>query len=294
MKINITIIASFIVFICYTMPVLGQNDIINNSDSLKSDDLYFGQKPPGKKAEMFAPDALTIEPHESPIILRDELTLILGAMEEGIVFYGMMDGNLSIIENPLGFDIPDICNGIAVSPSGNRIYIRDWNNGNGYFYSIDKKENGWTPPKSLGKEVNSIDTHWQFTVAMNENLYFLSREQGIVVSVYDGDSHLKPVPLMLEDDNILKGGTPYISPDESYIIFGMSNDLHISYNLGDGKWTMPRNLGPNVNSDQLDLCPRISPNGKYLFFISRRNGPDFVTYWADASFIKELRPQGSK
>jgi len=35
----------------------------------------------------------------------------------------------------------------------------------------------------------------------------------------------------------------------------------------------------------------ISPNGKYLFFVSRRNGPDFVTCWADASFIEKLNPK---
>ena len=35
------------------------------------------------------------------------------------------------------------------------------------------------------------------------------------------------------------------------------------------------------------LNPRVTPNGKYFFFSGRCG----VTYWADASFIEELRPE---
>ena len=263
----------------------------NKEERSGSTETYFGQKPPGTKAEVFAPDMLTIEPHDSPVIMQDESLMIIGSMEEGILFYEMTNGTLSLTPNPLGFDIPTICQGVAVSPSKNRFYIRDWNDGDAYFYFIDKTANGWTSPKSLGDDVNSIDTHWQFTVAANENLYFLSRGQGIVVSVSDGDAHLKPVPLKLEDGSDLQGGTPYISPDESYLLFCANDDLMIGYRLSNGKWTTPRNLGPDINSTQLDICPRVSPNGKYLFFISRRSGADFITCWADASFIEDLRPK---
>jgi len=74
----------------------------------------------------------------------------------------------------------------------------------------------------------------------------------------------------------------------------MDEDLHISYNLRNGKWTTPQNLGTYINSDYLELCPRISPNGKYLFFITRRIGQDFITYWADAGFIEDLKPKELK
>ncbi|MFH2048991.1 MAG: hypothetical protein ABIJ12_06065 [bacterium] len=250
---------------------------------------YFGQKPPGEKAEVFAPNILTIEPHDAPVILKDEELFIIGTMAEGIIFYKMSKGKLLKTNNPFGFDIPTICQGITVSPSKNRLYIRDWNNGKPFFYSIDKKDSGWTSPKSLGEDVNSIDTHWQFTVSNNENLYFFSRGVGIVVSVFDGNTYLKPLPVKLEDNSILEAETPYISPDESYLIFCKDDDLQISYKLNNGKWTIPQNLGTDINSDRLDICPQISPNGKYLFFVSKRTGPDFVTYWVNTSFIEKLR-----
>lgn len=206
----------------------------------------------------------------------------------------MIKGRLSLTTNPLNFDIPfsDIpysFNGMEISQSENRIYFLVWINNDEDFYFIDKTVDGWTPPQKMGKELNSISTHWQFTVASNQNLYLMSRGQGIVVSVFDGNIYLKPEQLIMEDESPLLGGTPFIAPDESYIIYNLDDDLQISYHLNNGKWTTPQNLGPDINSDNVDLCPRISPNGRYLFFISKRNSPDFATYWVEAGFIEELK-----
>jgi hypothetical protein len=258
------------------------------SDSPKLKELYFGQEPPGKKAEIFAPEALAFEPHDSPVISKDETWMIIGTMEHGMKFYEMVAGKLSLTKNPLGFDIPEICNGIALSPTMDRVYFLIWKNNDEDFYFIERKENHWTRPKSLGEEVNSFRTHWQFSLAMNENLYFAS--DSILVSVFDGSSHLRPVALKLEDSSPLRGSTPFIAPDESYIILSIDGDLHISCNLYNGKWTAPRNLGPDINSDNLENCPVISPNGKYLFFISRRDNLKLTIYWADAGFVERLRP----
>ncbi len=258
------------------------------SDFPKSKELYFGQKPPGKKAEIFAREALAFEPHDSPVISKDETWMIIGTIEHGIRFYKMASGKLSLTENPVGFDIPEICNGIALSPTKNRVYFLIWKNDDEDFYFIEKTEHQWTRPKSLGEEVNSFRTHWQFSLAMNENLYFAS--DSILVSVFDGNSHLRPVALKLEDSSPLRGSTPFIAPDESYIIFSVDEDLHISYNLHNGKWTDPCNLGPDINSDHLENCPIISPNGKYLFLISRRDDRNFNIFWADAGFVERLRP----
>jgi hypothetical protein len=283
MGVSVLVMVSF-------APRLNAQNANNKTEGTPSlNSRYLGQNPPGAKAEIFAPEVLMHEPHESPIISQDEIWMIIGTMEQGIEFYKMINGNLSLTTNPLGFDIPLICNGIALSSSEDRVYFLIWENGDEDFYYIERHENSWTPPKSLGEEINSFETHWQFSVASNENLYFSS--DSILVSVFDGDSHLKPVPLKLEGSSNILGATPFIAPDESYIMFSMDEDLHISYKLHNSKWTTPQNLGADINSDSLDLCPRISPNGKYLFFISRRSGQDFVTYWADAGFVEDLRPR---
>jgi hypothetical protein len=289
-RIILTIGISLIVLAGNTLVLSGQGDRKKSADAPAPGDTYLGQIPPGEKAELFAPEVLIHEPHDSPIISRDETWLIFLGMEGGAIFYKMTGGHPTLTTNPMGFEIPEVCNGMAVSPSENRVYIREWKNNQEYLYYIDRKGDKWTAPEYI--ELNSFDRTWQFSVAMNENLYFAADK--IMVSVFDGAAHTEPVPLKLDDDSDMLGGSPYIAPDESYIIYSVDGDLHISYNLKNGRWTKPHDLGPNINSDQLDICPQISPNGKYLLFNSRRNPPDWAIYWADASFIEDLRPKNVK
>ena len=90
--------------------------------------------------------------------------------------------------------------------------------------------------------------------------------------------------------------TPYISPDESYLIFSSKrkdsrafNDLYISFKQKDGGWSIPINMGDKINNGSHVRFPNVSPDGKYLFF-TRDNGDrrDDV-YWMDAGIIDELR-----
>jgi len=286
---------SIIVAIILIISIVG----CNAQNTLNKTNLYFGQKPPGHKAIAFAADLLTFEPHDSPIFSQDETIMIIGTMEQGVKFYQMINGLFSLSTNPLNFDFPFSdnpysYNGMEISRSKTKIYFLVWKNNKESFYSIEKQKNGWTSPKLLGKGLDVINTHWQFTVATNENLYLMVRGKGVCVSVFDGISHLKPVQLILEDGSNMDGGTPFIAGDESYIIYSLDNNLHISYNLNNGKWTIPQKLSSDINSDRLDLCPRISPNGKYLFFISKRNGPNLEIYWVEAGFIEELKPKNLK
>ncbi len=79
--------------------------------------LYLGQKPPGKNAELFAPELIKYEVHESPFISQDEKEIIIGSMTEGTKYYKMIDRVWSL-QAVLPFAIPENCNGMFVSPSG--------------------------------------------------------------------------------------------------------------------------------------------------------------------------------
>ena len=70
-----------------------------------------------------------------------------------------------------------------------------------------------------------------------------------------------------------------------------SGDLYISFREHDGSWMEPVNMGEPVNSSTLEYCPVVSPDGKYLFFTSRRRGNDDI-YWVDAKIIDSYRSQG--
>jgi len=50
-------------------------------------------------------------------------------------------------------------------------------------------------------------------------------------------------------------------------------------------------MGKEINSNANELCPSVSPDGKYLFYESSRNDDVMNIYWADAKIIRDLRPK---
>jgi len=70
--------------------------------------------------------------------------------------------------------------------------------------------------------------------------------------------------------------TPYISPAEDILIFARSTgskpDLYISKIDKDGKWKTAKPLLHGISSEHHEMCPRLTADGKYLFFISSREG----------------------
>jgi Tol biopolymer transport system component len=96
-------------------------------------------------------------------------------------------------------------------------------------------------------------------------------------------------------------GDTYVSPDERYLIMTSSRpggygegDLYVSFRKKDGGWEEPVNLGASINTDQVEYCPMVTPDGKYLFF-SRRWGATWEettagdVFWVDASIIEQFR-----
>jgi outer membrane protein OmpA-like peptidoglycan-associated protein len=58
-------------------------------------------------------------------------------------------------------------------------------------------------------------------------------------------------------------------------------DIYVVELLPSGEWGIPRNLGPNVNSDYYDGQPSVSPDGMRLYFASNRKGSLGTLSWAD-------------
>ena len=88
---------------------------------------------------------------------------------------------------------------------------------------------------------------------------------------------------------------PFLAEDGNFIIFESKrpggfgkSDLFISFKKKN-KWQKPKNMGEKINSKEgRETFPRISPDGKYLFFSSNRSG-DFDAYWIDAKIIEQLK-----
>ena len=167
---------------------------------------------------------------------------------------------------------------------------------------VEKTGRGWSDPRPVGPGINSLPLHWQFSVASNMNIYFGSDSGGgmgmgdIYLSRYvDGEySPAENLGEMINSEH--SEGSPYVSPDESYMIisrhgqpdgFG-SVDLYISFRDEDGGWTGIVNMGEEINSSGQDMCPMVSPDGKYLFYLSNRSG-DADIFWVSTDIIGELR-----
>jgi Tol biopolymer transport system component len=255
---------------------------------------YLGQKPPGKAPELFAPDAFRgVGVHESPAFSPDGREMFVNVMgnNEQVRYFRSTDGAWSREAAP--FDVPQYLNGLFLSPSGRRLYLLVDEDGRENFYYLERREGRWSKRQSLGSEVNSLTTHWSFSVASSEDLYFASKGD-LYQSRFDGQKHTRPVRLPAALNTSADEMTPFVAPDESYILFARNDgnryDLFVSFRLRGDSWSEAVALGPGVNVPGVDdICPMVSPDGKFLFFVSRRINRAFRAFWVDAEVIEDLR-----
>ena len=148
-------------------------------------------------------------------------------------------------------------------------------------YSIwysKKNAEGWETPKIL-ETVYSEEDEYYPSLAENDNIYFSSAREGsegfwdIYMSRYDGENYLTPARLDEPINSKYRDWDPFIAPDESYILFVSDRpggfgggDIYVSFKDEEGKWGEPKNLGGLVNTNEYEYCPKISYDGKYLFF----------------------------
>jgi Tol biopolymer transport system component len=75
------------------------------------------------------------------------------------------------------------------------------------------------------------------------------------------------------NDSAGGASNPYVDPDERYVIFSSArpgglgrSDLWVAYRRADGAWGPAQNLGPRVNTADVEFCPTVSPDGRWLLF----------------------------
>ncbi|MGW8266109.1 MAG: ankyrin repeat domain-containing protein [Longimicrobiales bacterium] len=169
---------------------------------------------------------------------------------------------------------------------------------------VRKTAEGWGDPELIQGGPNTMGLHWQFSVAANGNLYFGSDDPGgfgagdVWLSRWVDGVYYPPENLGPAINTPASEDSPFIAPDESYLLFtGMDRpdsmggtDLYITFRRPDGGWTEPMNLGSPVNTASNDLCPQVSPGGRFLFWNSHARGNADV-YWVDAGFLQALREE---
>jgi Tol biopolymer transport system component len=149
---------------------------------------------------------------------------------------------------------------------------------------VERKQYGWSEPTNLSAPINTDAWEWFASVTRDGTLYFAADRSGgfrnthIYRSRFVNGRYAEPEKLSEAINSESIETEPYISPDESFLLFSSYGrldgsgdwDIYISYNQN-GKWTKARNLGPKVNTSARDYSPRLTPDGKYLFFTSERS-----------------------
>lgn len=273
---------------------------------------YFGQKPPATTPTVFAPGIVSLD---------DRYEYVITFSPDGTeCCFGVTDSRWStcdlycskqergIWSKPEKADFQQGGDGWLpfFSSDGERFLFSSGRPSleSSNTYICERTAAGWGPPRKLGAPVNSSTFDWRPNEAADGTLYFSSDRSGGAgqMDIYralprDGD-HLPVENLGPPVNTPQHEASPYISADERFLTFERwapdgygKADLYISYRLDDGSWTEPQNLGPAINTEQIDDGGSISPDGKYFFFNRRR---DWVTeeqtdiYWVDIRVI--LRP----
>lgn len=277
---------------------------------------YLGQRPPGMKAELFAPE----------ILFKGQDYGCSGFLNKGTVFvFSCMKSNSDWRLKPTY--IMELKNGrwtrpqiapfnkfapynFTVGPDDQILYfttLKSPDKNTSMFgeqaniWAVKLEMNGWTEPVMFGRSINTKKYYENYPSVTNDGtVYYMSyRRGGIgrtdvyksrnVDGVYAEAQNLGPT-INTEKNDI----DPFIAPDESYLIICRAEatgygkyDLYIHFKKPDGSWTDPINMGEGINSSNFEARPYVTPDGKYLFFTSDR--PDNQIYWVDAKIIENLR-----
>ncbi|RQV98063.1 MAG: hypothetical protein EH225_13825, partial [Calditrichaeota bacterium] len=279
---------------------------------------YFGQKPPGMTPEVFAPNIIADAPH-SVAVFSPEGDEILWVPWSTLKMQTMKQVN-GVWQKPqtVSFAVEYDAENPWLSADGSRLYFTStrpvpaekspakkkfWNEN---IWVVERKADGWSEPIPLNQHVNALDLHWQISMDdRNHDLYFSasSTEEGGGSDIYrsafrDGD-YANPVKLGDAVNTQGDEDTPFIASDGSYLIFARkpgadkSADLYVSFRNPSGACREAVSLDSHINSDAHEVCPMVTRDGRYFFFISMRSGKPQI-YWVDAKIIEDLKPKELK
>jgi len=275
---------------------------------LKGD--YLGQPGPGDTPQIFAPGIVSghgFESEHSPAVFSPDLKEVYWTPKwKSSIFFMVQKNGVWTAPKSVPF-CSEYGDGEPIfSPDGKKLFFLSFRplkpggpSDKENMWYVERTPEGWSEPKRVSALINAFDLHWLFSVSDDGTIYFASPSgnsygsNDIYSSRFVNGEYEEPKNL----GNVINTNgidhTPYIAPDESYLIYVSSREssspmdmrFYISYRNKDGSWMKPINLGPKINAIRLALCPAVTPDGKYLFFIGAAD-----IYWVDAKFIKGLKP----
>jgi WD40 repeat protein len=314
MKTTVIIVVMLFVIFLSTIPVSAQESIKDRADFSGLKGEYLGQKPPRITPELFADGILANKYrsfHSSLMFSKNGEECYwqarLSGRESALVYSKMENENWTSPEivSFSRIEYKDDCP--FVSPDGKALFFisrrpieKGIESNKENIWVVKKTSSGWGAPEPLPQIINSMSIiHWQISVDRQKNLYFSTyqmessgRRGDIYCSKILNGEYAEPVKLGPNINTSDYEFSPFISPDNSYIIFSRekygegSCRLFISFSDEKGDWAEAKDL--NEWHGIKGICPIVSKDEKYLFFLDYVNS--FTQpFWTDAKFIEELR-----
>jgi hypothetical protein len=294
---------------------------------------YLGQSPPGLTPTLFAPGTVStgLHEHSAADFSPDGTELffsVAGAVWHTVLHMRRIgDRWTEPAVAPFSGQYPDDCTCFAHGgsrlyfcsrrPLGSSVFPEDaW-----AVWYVDRTETGWGPPQN---EV--MLTSWNAitpSFSRSGNAYFASDSLGgegdldIFTAEHIDGAFAEPRNLGPAVNSPSFEAWLFVDPDEQYLLFTSygrtaGNGLYVSFRSPDGSWGEARSLGNTINGLGAVRMPRVSPDGKYLFFnvqwdmypahsevpltvdqmIDRINMPGNGSgdiFWVDAAIIEQAR-----
>jgi hypothetical protein len=257
---------------------------------------YLGQEPPGLEPEIFAPGIVS-----TGLATRD---IAMTPDGSELYFSVTLGGRTMIMETHLregSWTEPAVASFSgryldiepAISPDGKRFFFlstrpragQDAKPGWVYqdIWVMDRVGEGWSEPSNLGSPVNSDAPEYFPSVTADGTLYFTREgEDGVSAtwrSRFVDGAYSEPEMLGPEVNCGSNRFNVFIAPDESFAIVpnvGREDaiggaDYYVVFRSEDDTWSEPINMGPTINQPQgREWSASLSPDGRYLFFMSSR------------------------
>lgn len=173
-------------------------------------------------------------------------------------------------------------------------------------YRVQKAPNGWGQPEKLDTTINSKASEWHVSFTKNNTIYFTSeRENGtsallgdIFTAEWKEGRFTNRVKLPYPINTGYNDSDPLISPDERFLVFHSDrpggygqHDLYIAFNKN-GKWGEPVNMGREINTEEWEMAPSLTPDRKFLLFTRRKaikTTEPAKIYWVSTRILKKYQ-----
>ncbi|KGL61737.1 PD40 domain-containing protein [Polaribacter sp. Hel1_85] len=277
-----------------------KKQLSKESDSPTTENLYFGQKPPGLIPEFFAPGIVRNASNISFSPNLDEVYFSASKKDEKIsIYFSKLKGNKWTPVKRANFTNGGKNEELYpfVSPINKRIYFTALDSifSDEKIWYINRLEDSWSDAIQLNSPIND-DIVFYINQAKNGGLFYTSISNGKMYYAPNINGEFPEV----QEIELEFGHHGFISPSQDYLLVQDRNkqnekrkdlDIYVCFKDKDGTWTKPISLGNEINSNFNEGSPSITPDGKYLFFGRDEENGTGNLYWVSTEIIEKVRPK---